>query len=323
MIINERVCEGCGDCGAKSGCLAVEPVETEFGRKTQVNQTACNKDLSCLEGDCPSFITVIAPAAERAAVRRPEVELPPAPVRTDRDDVRVRVVGVGGGGVLTVSQVLQMASLLEGMHTMGVGQTGLSQKAGPVVSDLRFTSTPGQEGVTVPDGRVDVLLGCDVVGTVTPAMLRGADPERTVAVISDGLVPTGRMIVDVTAQAPSVSAARAAIDQVTRDAENVYLDAQRIADELLEDSTPANVVVLGAALQQGLLPVSVAAVEEAFKLNAVGLERNLAALAWGRAWVAAPDAVLAALNGQSAPAPPSARARELVEDRRSGAPGSG
>ncbi len=313
VIINERVCEGCGDCGAKSGCLAVEPVETEFGRKTQVNQTACNKDLSCLEGDCPSFITVIAPAAERAAVRRPEVELPPAPVRTDRDDVRVRVVGVGGGGVLTVSQVLQMASLLEGMHTMGVGQTGLSQKAGPVVSDLRFTSTPGQEGVTVPDGRVDVLLGCDVVGTVTPAMLRGADPERTVAVISDGLVPTGRMIVDVTAQAPSVSAARAAIDQVTRDAENVYLDAQRIADELLEDSTPANVVVLGAALQQGLLPVSVAAVEEAFKLNAVGLERNLAALAWGRAWVAAPDAVLAALNGQSAPAPPSARARELVK----------
>jgi indolepyruvate ferredoxin oxidoreductase len=314
VIINERVCEGCGDCGAKSGCLAVEPVETEFGRKTRVNQTACNKDLSCLEGDCPSFITVIAPATDRAAVRRPDVELPPAPVRAERDDVRVRVVGVGGGGVLTVSQVLQMASLLEGLHTMGVGQTGLSQKAGPVVSDLRFTAAPDQkgEGVTVPDGSVDVLLGCDVVGTVTPAMLRGADPGRTVAVVNDGLVPTGRMIVEVDAQPPSVAAARAAIDGVTREGENVYIDAQRIAEELLGDVTPANVVVLGAALQRGLIPVSLAAVEQAFRLNAVGVERNLAALAWGRAWVAAPEVVLAALNGRTASPAVSARSRALV-----------
>jgi indolepyruvate ferredoxin oxidoreductase len=121
------------------------------------------------------------------------------------------------------------------------------------------------------------------------------------------------MIVDVNAQAPSVSAARAAIDGVTRGADNVYLDAQRIADELLEDSTPANVVVLGAALQRGVIPVSVAAVEEAFKLNAVGVERNLAALAWGRAWVAAPEVVLAALNGHTAPPAVSDRARELVK----------
>jgi indolepyruvate ferredoxin oxidoreductase len=312
VIINERVCEGCGDCGAKSGCLAVEPVDTEFGRKTRVNQTACNKDRSCLEGDCPSFITVIAPAAERAPVRRPDIELPPAPGRADRSDVRIRVVGIGGTGVLTVSQVLQMASLLEGLHTNGLGQTGLSQKAGPVVSDLRFSARPHAEGVTVPNATVDVLLGCDLLGTVMPDILRGADPQRTVAIVSDATVPTGRMVVDVDAPVPEVSSARAAIDAVTRAADNVYLDAQRIAEELLGDVTPANVVVLGAALQRGLVPVSAEALEEAFRLNAVGVERNLAALAWGRAWVVAPEVVLAALDGQTVPTPVSDRARALV-----------
>jgi indolepyruvate ferredoxin oxidoreductase len=156
VIINERICEGCGDCGAKSGCLAVEPVETEFGRKTRVNQTACNKDLSCLQGDCPSFLTVIAPRASRGRdeVRMPAVELPDAPAPGAIDEIRIRVVGIGGTGVLTVSQVLEMASLLEGHHANGLGQTGLSQKAGPVISDLRFTSTPSEEGVTVPSGAV-------------------------------------------------------------------------------------------------------------------------------------------------------------------------
>jgi indolepyruvate ferredoxin oxidoreductase len=299
VIINERVCEGCGDCGAKSGCLAVEPVETEFGRKTRVNQTACNKDRSCLEGDCPSFLTVIPSRKQRAgALPLPYVKLPRPRRRRDRSDVRVRVVGIGGTGVLTVSQVLQMASLLDGLHTNGLGQTGLSQKAGPVVSDLRFTSAPSMDGVTVPNATVDVLLGCDLVGTASPGMLRGADPTRTIAIVSDGTVPTGRMVVDPAAPGVDVAGARAAIDAVTCAGDNVYLDAQRISEELLGDATPANVVVLGAAIQRGLIPVSLEAIEEAFRLNAVGVERNLAALEWGRAWVVAPDVVLAALNGE-------------------------
>ncbi len=314
VIINERICEGCGDCGAKSGCLAVEPVDTEFGRKTRVNQSACNKDFSCLEGDCPSFLTVIAPADDgaREAVRMPDVELPEAPTRKEIDDVRIRVVGIGGTGVLTVSQVIEMASLLEGRHANGLGQTGLSQKAGPVVSDLRFTTAASEEGVTVPSGRVDVLLGCDLLGAAAAGTLRGADPERTVAIVSDSVMPTGRMVVDVNAPAPDTGAARAAIDATTRAADNVYLDAQRIAEGLLGDATPANVVVLGAALQRGVLPVSLPAVQEAFRLNAVAVERNLAALAWGRAWVAAPDVVLAALNGHRAAAEPSAQVSGLV-----------
>ncbi|MEA2159232.1 MAG: indolepyruvate ferredoxin oxidoreductase, partial [Solirubrobacteraceae bacterium] len=129
VIINERICEGCGDCGERSSCLSVEPVQTEFGRKTRINQSSCNKDFSCLEGDCPSFLTVIAPRGKTAVADHPlpEIELPEPAARAD-DDIRVRVVGIGGTGVLTVSQVLQMAMLLDGRHANGLGQTGLSQK---------------------------------------------------------------------------------------------------------------------------------------------------------------------------------------------------
>ena len=157
VIINERVCEGCGDCGKKSGCLSVEPVDTEFGRKTRVNELTCNQDYSCLEGDCPSFITVIAPKDGRPDVRRPDIELPEPELRAGSEDVRVRVVGIGGTGVLTVSQVLEWAMLLDGRHANGVLQTGLSQKAGPVadtgktpsvgstIFQVRLRAEPGSE----------------------------------------------------------------------------------------------------------------------------------------------------------------------------------
>ncbi|NLT06015.1 MAG: indolepyruvate ferredoxin oxidoreductase family protein [Solirubrobacterales bacterium] len=314
VVINERVCEGCGDCGVKSNCLSVEPVETEFGRKTRINQTSCNKDYSCLDGDCPSFMTVVAPERSDAGpreIRLPDVELPDVEPAT-ADDVRVRMVGIGGTGVVTVSQVLGMAALLDGRHADGLDQTGLSQKAGPVVSDVRITTAPTADGVTVPSAATDVLLGLDLLGA-TRANLRVADPDRTVAVVSDSAVPTGPEIVDVDAPPADGAAARRAIDAVTRAGENVYLDAQRIAERTLGDATPANVVVLGAAWQRGLLPVSLAALEEAFRLNGVAIDRNLAAFAWGRAAVAAPEAVAAALD--DAPAVPELDrgARELVD----------
>src|SRR5207248_192139 len=137
-------------------------------------------------------------------------------------------------------------------------------------------------------GAVDVLLGCDVLGAATAQNLRVADPDRTVAVVSDSLVPTGKMVVDVDTPAPSNEAARAAIDAATRAQENQYLDAQLIAERLIGDCAPANVVLLGAAWQLGLLPVSLAALEDAFRLNGVAVKRNLAALAWGRAWIVSP-----------------------------------
>jgi indolepyruvate ferredoxin oxidoreductase len=268
-----------------------------------------------LEGDCPSFLTVI-PARNggtRAEIRMPDVELPKRKQRPELRDVRVRLVGIGGTGILTVSQVLEMAMLLDGRHANGVLQTGLSQKAGPVVSDLRLSDTAIEEGVSFPSGAVDVLLGCDLVGASTASNLRVADPTRTIAVVSDSIVPTGRMVVDVDAATPNPIAARAAIDAVTRADQNAYLDAQRIAERLVGDVAPANVVVLGAAWQLGLLPVSIGSLEHAFRLSGVAVERNLAALAWGRAWIAAPQVVLAALDDRPAPQPLTPQAREIID----------
>jgi indolepyruvate ferredoxin oxidoreductase len=222
------------------------------------------------------------------------------------------VVGVGGTGVLTVSQVLQMAVMLDGHHSNGLGQTGLSQKAGPVVSDLYLTTKRVEEGVTFPSGKADLLLGCDILTSASPSNLRVADPERTIAIVSDTVVPTGRMVVDVNAPVPDAASARAAIDAATRSDQNLYLDAQLIAERLLGDTTPTNVIVLGAAWQRGLLPVTLESLEEAFRLNGAAVERNLAALAWGRACVVAPDDVAAALNGGPAAAEPSERARALA-----------
>jgi indolepyruvate ferredoxin oxidoreductase len=300
VLINERVCEGCGDCGEKSACLSVEPVETEFGRKTRINQTSCNKDFSCLEGDCPSFLTVIPQkGGEQAAPRLPDFELPrPAPVAEASSlDVRVRIVGIGGTGVVTVSQVLGVAAMLDGLQASGLDQTGLSQKAGPVVSDIRITAEPVADGVTVPSAAADVLLGLDLVTTTTPRNLRVADPERTVAVVSDSVVPTAQMIVDPDAASPRADVAREAIDAVTDAGRSVYLDAQLIAERLLGDTTTANVVVLGAAWQAGLLPVTLEALEQAFELNGVAVELNLASLAWGRAWVVDPEVVRGKIAG--------------------------
>src|SRR3954451_17467573 len=140
--INERVCEGCGDCGQKSGCLSVQPVETEFGRKTQIHQASCNKDFSCAKGDCPSFLEVVPGTKAKKVAPAPPADLPDPQLRVSRHDFTVRMPGIGGTGVVTVSQILQMAALLDGKHAYGLDQTGLAQKGGPVISDVRISRAP-------------------------------------------------------------------------------------------------------------------------------------------------------------------------------------
>ncbi|MEU7004115.1 indolepyruvate ferredoxin oxidoreductase family protein [Nonomuraea sp. NPDC046570] len=297
VLINTRICEGCGDCGAKSGCLSVEPVETEFGRKTQIHQSSCTKDFSCLEGDCPAFLTVLPGPGPRDQVtaRRPELprlpELPLPDFRARSKDLRIRMVGIGGTGVVTVAQVLSAAAMLDGLHTGGLDQTGLSQKAGPVVSDLRISAEPIGDSATVSVGGIDLLLGLDILGAASGANLANATTERTVAVVCAGLAPTGRMAVDVTAPAPDLQAAKSVIDGCTRASDNLYLDARALAQQVFGDHLPTNVIMLGAAWQHGMLPISLKAIEEAFRINGTAVDQNLAAFAWGRATVAAPDIV--------------------------------
>src|SRR5829696_1711626 len=194
--INERVCEGCGDCGQKSSCLSVIPVETEFGRKTQIHQASCNKDYSCLEGDCPSFLTVVPGEKARHETPPLEVQLPEPGPLVSSEDFGVRMMGIGGTGVVTVNQVLGMAALIDGLHVSGLDQTGLSQKGGPVISDLRITREPRPAASKTPAGSVDLYLGFDLLGAASDKNLITAAPERTVAVVSTSAVPTGRMVVD-------------------------------------------------------------------------------------------------------------------------------
>ena len=310
--INERVCEGCGDCGEKSNCLSVLPVETEFGRKTQIHQASCNKDLTCLEGDCPSFLTVVP--GDKAKHRTPHLDIQlPEPERLVGDeDFGVRMMGIGGTGVVTVNQMLGMAALLDGLHVSGLDQTGLSQKGGPVISDLRITREPLPAASKMPAGSVDLYLGFDLLGAGSAKNLVSADSERTVAVVSTSAVPTGRMVVDVNERFPELAAQLDKIDAATRNEHNLYLDAQQLSERLFGDHMMTNTLALGAAYQRGLLPVSGEALERAIELNGAAVEQNLAALRWGRAVVAAPDAV------EDATRPPEAveAVRELSDVER-------
>jgi indolepyruvate ferredoxin oxidoreductase len=314
--INERVCEGCGDCGEKSNCLSVLPVETEFGRKTQIHQASCNKDYSCLEGDCPSFLTVVPGEKARHETPPLTVELPDPEWLVSDDDFAVRMMGIGGTGVVTVNQVLGMAALIDGLHVSGLDQTGLSQKGGPVVSDLRISREPLAAASKAPAGSVDLYLGFDLLGAASDKNLVTAAVDRTVAVVSTSAVPTGRMVVDVNERFPELTSQLDKIDGATRKEHNLYLDAQRLSERLFGDHMMTNTLALGAAYQRGLLPVSREALEQAIRLNGAAVEKNLAAFAWGRAVVAVPDAVEQATRSPASIVPVrelSARERELVE----------
>jgi indolepyruvate ferredoxin oxidoreductase len=314
--INERVCEGCGDCGAKSSCLSVVPVETEFGRKTQIHQASCNKDYSCLEGDCPSFVTVVP--GKKAGREAPElpVWLPEPPRVVPDSGFSVRMMGIGGTGVVTVNQVLGMAALIDGMHVAGLDQTGLSQKGGPVISDLHVSRAPIAAASKAPAGSVDLYLGFDLLGAANSKNLETAAPERTVAVVSTHAVPTGRMVVDTEERFPELRGQLDQIDEVTRSELNVYIDAQELSERLFGDHMPANTIVLGAAYQRGALPVAAEAIEQAIRLNGAAVEKNLAAFAWGRALVAAPDEIERLTRPADVDAhepEPSERERELID----------
>jgi indolepyruvate ferredoxin oxidoreductase len=289
IVINERVCEGCGDCGTKSNCLSVQPLETEFGRKTKIDQGSCNFDQTCLEGDCPSFASVIPhPSVRRrdAAIDKHRViniaadELP-APSGPVCAETSIRMPGIGGTGVVTVSQVLGMAATLDGLTVSGLDQTGLSQKAGPVA--------------------------------VQPAQLDGLAADRTVVVGSTTSTPTGHTIRHPGDDLPTALELQAILDSHSDSAANVYLDAGGLAVQLFDDPAVANILVLGVACQRGLLPVTAHSIERAIELNGVAVERNVQAFRSGRLWFADHDRFNSLLPDQrQAERAPSARATELA-----------
>lgn len=284
--INERVCEGCGDCGDKSTCLSVLPVETEFGRKTMIHQSSCNQDASCLNGDCPSFVKVV-PSGRPRTRAVPEAELP-EPRRRVGEELLVRMPGIGGTGVVTASALLQMAAFLDGGYAAGVEQIGLAQKGGPVISDLRFSGSPVGGQIRAGRGTVDVLLAFDPLGAATDPML---DSLRAgaLAVVNTGQTATSAMVQDTSVAMPAPDHLRARIDAATSSEESVYLDADALAERHFADHLPSNLILIGAAWQHGVLPVSASSLEEAIRLNGAAVETNLAAFRLGRIAVARPE----------------------------------
>jgi indolepyruvate ferredoxin oxidoreductase len=284
VVVNERVCEGCGDCGDVSTCLSVRPVESEFGAKTRIHQSSCNSDFTCLKGDCPSFL-LVTPGAPR---RREVPELPvaladPASRLSEVDSVLLRMPGVGGTGVVTISQVLQMAAHLDGRFAAGLEQTGLAQKGGPVVSDVRISKTPLVGSLRASRATADVLVGFDLLGAADAGNLATARAGHTVAVVNTAVVPTAAMVTHRVVLPGSPDDALEQIAAVTADL--LPLDANQLSETLFGDHMPANMLLIGAAYQHGAVPISADAIEAAIRLNGTAVEKTLAAFRWGRAAV--------------------------------------
>ncbi len=291
VYINEAVCEGCGDCGVKSNCLSVHPIDTEFGRKTQIHQSSCNKDYSCLDGDCPSFLTVVPLAESKAKERklyRVERALP-EPALGVPAECSIYMMGVGGTGVVTVNQLIGTAALLDGKPVRGLDQTGLSQKGGPVVSHLKIGGGAREASNKIAAGEADAYIGFDILVATQATSLDHARPDKTIAFVSTSQVPTGAMVTSTEVRFPETSGLLAAINRCTRKDENVFLDAIGLAEDLFNDHMAANLIVLGAAYQAGAIPISAGAIEDAIALNGVSVPMNTHAFRVGRLLVADPE----------------------------------
>ena len=300
VMINEEVCENCGHCGALTNCMSLQKVETEFGPKTQVHQSSCAQDESCLGGDCPSFIVVETRQGTGRRRRRLATIEPselPEPRRVEPvGPYSVYLPGVGGTGVLTVNAILAYAAMIDGRSVRSYDQTGAAQKWGAVVSSLVIDGDghrPEAHSNKVGAGRADLYLALDLMGGSGQPNLDRCDPARTVAVINTSLLPSGEMVRDVRVTAPRDRMAPAAIDRYTRAERNVHVPAGRIAEQLFGDHLAANVIALGAAYQAGLLPLSSESIESAIRLNGTATEQNLQAFRYGRLFLADPARVAA------------------------------
>lgn len=323
--INAAVCEGCGECSKVSGCLSIEPLETPFGRKRVINQSSCNKDFSCVEGFCPSFVTVHGgalrrtkpaaptPAQDAGAAQADFLSSLPAPTvsKLERDHA-ILVTGVGGTGVVTIGQVLGMAAHLDGLAVSVLDETGLAQKYGSVMSHVRIAPDAQRLHATrIATGEADAVIGCDLVVTAGDEATRRLRHGHTTVVVATDVVPTSDF-----SRNPDWSMDAAALLQRIRErsgANVLAINAQHLATALLGDSIAANMMMLGAAWQSGAVPLSLASLERAIELNGVQIEFNKRCLAWGRRCAADMAAVQAAALPARSVSPEPQRPETLAD----------
>jgi len=281
IFINALVCEDCGDCSAESNCLAIQPLETELGAKRKIDQSACNKDTSCANGFCPSFVTVEGARLRRTAQAEPadaNLQAPVLPIIADRFDILI--TGVGGSGVVTVSAILGMAARIEGLGASLYDMTGLSQKGGAVFSHIRLAPMPpGGAAVKVGPRQAAVVIACDLIASMHPECLETISEQTRIFANADLTATADFQVSGHSLTEPGSLIARLA--DATRQ-ELRSLPATRLAEKLFGDSIAANMLMLGYAWQLGGLPLSLTAIETAIRLNGKSIEMNLAAFSAGR-----------------------------------------
>ncbi|WP_036665622.1 indolepyruvate ferredoxin oxidoreductase family protein [Paludibacterium yongneupense] len=291
--INQRVCEGCGDCGDVSGCLALLPVETPLGRKRQIDQSSCNKDFSCTEGFCPSFVTVTNASLRRPdKAERPVPAVPPPPLPpTLAEPYGILVAGVGGTGVVTIGQVLGMATHLDGLNVTVLDMAGLAQKGGSVWSHIRLAPSGAPlHAVRIAAGDANLLIACDLAVGAAEETLAKLRVGFSHAVINSNEAPTSSLLRNPDLVFPGAGM-KASIAEAVGTGRCAEVDANRLAVTLLGDAIASNMFMLGFAWQRGLLPLSENALLEAIRLNGAAVEFNRRAFLWGR--VAGHDVLMA------------------------------
>jgi indolepyruvate ferredoxin oxidoreductase len=285
-FINDLVCEGCGDCSVKSNCISVEPLETEFGRKRVINQSSCNKDYSCVNGFCPSFVTVEGGGVRRGKGSKVEdvdhlFKLPEPDIAKVSAPYGVLVTGVGGTGVVTIGQLLGMAAHLEGLGVSVLDMAGLAQKGGEVSSHVQIAATPEALHATrIATGEASLIIGCDLVVTANRDSISKIREGHTRAVVNTTNAPTADFVRNPDWQFPG-SSMQSDIAAAVGDS-CAFVDANRLTVALLGDALYTNPFMLGFAWQKGWLPLSEAAMLRAIELNGVAIELNKKAFVWGR-----------------------------------------
>jgi indolepyruvate ferredoxin oxidoreductase len=285
VIINELVCEGCGDCGVQSNCVSVQPLETEFGRKRTIDQSSCNKDFSCLKGFCPSFVTVHGAqlkkgrgvAQDQAVQALPDPALPRI-----AQTYNIIVTGVGGTGIVTIGGILGMAAHLEGKGTGIIDMAGLAQKGGAVYSHMRIAERPEDiHAIRIAAGGADLVLGGDIVVAGNKKVLSAAAPGKTAMVVNTSEFLPGDFTRNADFSLPTERLKRAIAAAGGKERTH-FIDASRLATALFGSSLGANIFLVGYAYQLGALPLSASAIEQAIALNGEAVAMNLAAFYWGR-----------------------------------------
>lgn len=316
VYINPEVCEGCGDCGVQSNCVAVLPLDTPLGRKRQIDQSACNKDFSCLNGFCPSFVVL-----EGAELRKPQsLDAPPPSVPEPEGKVTletpyaIALTGVGGTGVVTIGALLGMAAHIDERGCGIIDMAGLAQKGGAVVSHIKLGATPEAiKAIRIADGGTDLLLGCDELVSTEESILKTLDKNRSHAVINTVERLTGAFTRDPDFKLPVSLMQRKLRDAVGEERAR-FVNASKLATGLLGDSIGGNLFMLGVAYQHGLIPLTAESILKAIELNNVSVEFNQRAFAWGRAWVNDQNSVLSKLSDSERDSVDAAAEEESFEN---------